>query len=55
MLDEERIYDLAVKTGRIRKPQHFRGYIFELAVKQGLLKPLTVKRKRRRKFVPETP
>jgi hypothetical protein len=49
MLKEEQIYDLAVRTGRVLNPKYFRGYIFELAVKQGKLKPLTVKRKRRRK------
>jgi hypothetical protein len=27
-LDEERIYDLAVKSGRILNPKYFRGYIF---------------------------
>jgi hypothetical protein len=50
-LNEERIYDLAVKTGRILNPRYLRGYIFDMAVKQGVMKPLIDKRKGPQKFV----
>jgi hypothetical protein len=50
-LSEERIHDLAVKTGRILNPKYFRGYIFDMAVKQGVMKPLIDKRKGPQKFV----
>jgi hypothetical protein len=50
-LSEEQIYDIAVKTGRILNSKFFRGYIFDMAVAQGKLKPLTDKRKAPRKFV----